>query len=255
MKIDTLKEKLLVLKNTYSIVALKTGTEVEDMSIDEIKVLKELCNGIVPLNVKIGGPEARQDMRAMLSLKIDMILAPMIESVYALSNFVDTMNELVVDYNYMPTLGINLETITGLNVLDAMLSSEAFQQIQHVTIGRGDLAKSMGLLPDDMNALLLSNQAISKINKMNKTTSNGGAISTHNINKLINHLDSTTYFNTRHLVFLNNAQLKENAVDVVLNLLSFEKSMYEFLASYFPARSHYYNNRIRILNLRTELQS
>ena len=249
MKIDTLKEKLLVLKNTFGLVALKTGTEIEDMGLDEIKVMQSICSNIVPITVKIGGPEARQDIRAMLTLKIDMILAPMVESVYALSNFVDTVHELSPYYNHMPQLGINIETITGVQKIDSILNSPSFQKIEHITIGRGDLAKSMGLLPDDDDALKISNEVIQKINILGKTTSSGGGVSLHNIHKLRASL-SSTYFNTRHIVFSNNTSLNTNAIDILSNILAFEQDIYRFFSEVFPERKEDYQKRIDVLDLR-----
>ena len=60
-----LREWLMTMKSKLGVVRLKGGTEVEDMTFAEIAFMKELSRDIVPVTVKIGGPEARNDMRAM----------------------------------------------------------------------------------------------------------------------------------------------------------------------------------------------
>ena len=63
MMTDRLRKKLWYLRDSYGIVGVKGGTEVEDMSFEELAILRELSKDIVPMMVKIGGPEARNDIR------------------------------------------------------------------------------------------------------------------------------------------------------------------------------------------------
>ena len=69
--IAELRRRLLGLQQNNVVVALKTGTEVEDMDFAEIALMREVSrdNGrnFMPLVVKIGGPEARRDIRDCLS--------------------------------------------------------------------------------------------------------------------------------------------------------------------------------------------
>lgn len=75
-----LRDRLKELRDAGGLTALKTGTEVEDMSFEEIRLLRALSDRIVPLFVKIGGPEARNDMRELARAGVDGLIAPMIES-------------------------------------------------------------------------------------------------------------------------------------------------------------------------------
>lgn len=58
-----LKKDLEYYKNTYGFYGLKGGTETEDMDYEELSFLKALSKDIMPLKVKIGGVEARTDIR------------------------------------------------------------------------------------------------------------------------------------------------------------------------------------------------
>ena len=62
------------------------------------------------LNVKIGGCEARNDIFFCSNLKVDSIVAPMVESSYALKKFIQ-----VVPKEYLGNLFINLESKTAFN--------------------------------------------------------------------------------------------------------------------------------------------
>ena len=53
----------------------KGGTETEDMDYDELKLLSLLGRDLLPV-VKIGGPEARTDIRFCKANGIDGISAP-----------------------------------------------------------------------------------------------------------------------------------------------------------------------------------
>ena len=93
--LSMLRERLLQLKEKSALIAFKTGTEVEDMGFDEIAFLRELSKKILPLHVKIGGAEARNDIRELSSLEVDCLIAPMIESPYALKNYIQTLKDIL----------------------------------------------------------------------------------------------------------------------------------------------------------------
>ena len=89
----------------------------EDFDDEELLYLKSLADHAgLPMTVKIGGPEARRDIRFCLNNNIDKILAPMIESVYALDLFVNTATSLASKPT--PKLAINLESYLAYSSLD-----------------------------------------------------------------------------------------------------------------------------------------
>jgi len=247
--LEKLRANLHTLYQNNHVVALKTGTEVEDMGADEIAYLREISAGIVPLVVKIGGPEARRDMRDCLALDVDVILAPMVESVYALVNFVETAQNLMRETNATANLAINLETSTAVKNLDAMVHTNAFKALSQVTIGRGDLSKSMNLGVDDEEVLTVTRRVLTKLARQKKLTSVGGGLSVHNIGEMCEALPSDR-FNTRHIVFENSQGFARDASRNLSQGLFFEQALYEALGDKFPNRREFYLERNRLLEER-----
>jgi hypothetical protein len=248
--IENLQKKLRLLNQRHGVVALKTGTEVEDMDGAEIAVMRQISAGAgLPLVVKIGGPEARRDMRECLALGVDVLLAPMVESVYALVNFVDTAKAIMRDTSKEARLAINLETQLAVQNLDAMIMSSAFAQLSQVTIGRGDLSKSMNLSVDDEEVLTVTRNAVARLNRQKKTTSVGGGLSVHNISNMLELLPAQR-FNTRHIVFENSPVFSRDAAGNLSEGLYFEQAMYEAFAVMNPARAAFYAERNRQLEER-----
>ncbi len=251
--IANLRGQLLQLRQQNHVVALKTGTEVEDMDFAEIALMREITRQaggqIMPLVVKIGGPEARRDMRDCLSIGVDVILAPMVETVYALVNFVETAETLMRESKQQAKLAINLETATAVSNLDAMIATEAFRRLSQVTIGRGDLSKSMNLSVDDEEVLRTTRNVLTKLNRQNKLTSVGGGLSVHNIVQMADLLPSAR-FNTRHVALNNSREFARDAARNLTQALYFEQSLYEALAVMNPDRADFYAERNKHLEER-----
>lgn len=223
------------------------------MDFAEIALMREVSrdNGrnFMPLVVKIGGPEARRDIRDCLATGVDVILAPMVETVYALTNFVETARLLMKETGREARLAINLETGTAVRNLDAMIASSAFAALSQVTIGRGDLSKSMHLSVDDEEVLTATRNVLTKLNRQNKLTSVGGGLSVHNIVHMSEILPSNR-FNTRHIVFENSEAFARDAARNLSEGLYFEQALYEALAQMNPSRAAFYAERNRQLEER-----
>ncbi len=245
-----MQETLRELKN-YGLVALKTGTEVEDMNFQEIEFLRKISLNIVPLHVKVGGPEARNDIRFFLSIDIDCIIAPMIESPYALKNFVTTLNELKEQHNKQCYAGINIETITAYMQLDAILNSPYIQYITQITAARTDLSGSMELDPDHTRVIEICKEIINSVKKKNIQTSVGGAIHPKIIKTLIVELNSD-FINTRHMV-IEVKSLKQDPEKILRKHLNSEILLYQYLSNTDdPIRKKIHTHRYKILQKRLE---
>ncbi len=244
----------MALKQKYGVVAIKTGTEVEDMSFEEIRFIKDLTYGILPLTVKIGGPEARQDIRFLLGLGVHTILAPMIESVYALRNFVQTLLHLYLEMSITnkPALGINLETRVAFSHLSDILHSPYFEQIFHITIGRKDLADSMNMAVNHKKLLKMIHKCVEQCKKQNKSISVGGGLSMDWDIAWSTYMGSG-YLNTRHVMFQNNFTSNKQYQKVLHSILDWEKNLYYLLQIKFPERLTYFQSRLDILEKRQVL--
>jgi len=243
-----LKEKLKFLKENHSLVGIKGGTEVEAMSFEEIYLMKQISRGVVPMTVKIGGPEARNDIEFMLSIEIDKILAPMIESPYGLKNFVDAMRDL--DKNRSAKLAINIETIFAYNNLYYIFETPYFKEIDQVTVGRSDLSGSLGKDPDDYEVLAITKRIVESAKFHNKKTSIGGKINTENCIPVSKNIGSH-YINTRHMVIDCNSKDMQKDIEACL---MWEKEFYKYLQDNFSSRSVFYLKRIQSLEERIKIQ-
>lgn len=248
--IAVLQDNLRQLRERHNVVGLKTGTEIEDMDAHEIALMNEICVGAgLTLSVKIGGPEARRDMRDCLSIGVDAILAPMVETVYALVNFVDTAKMIMSEAGKKARLAMNLETATTVQNLDSMIATNAFAELNQVTIGRGDLSKSMNLTVDDEEVLTVTRHTLARLNRQHKVTSVGGGLSVQNIGQMAEILPAAR-FNTRHVVFENCEVFGRNAAQNLTEGLYFEQALYEAMAQMNPAREAFYRGRNRQLEER-----
>ena len=103
--------------------------------------MRQLTKGVgLDLNVKIGGCEARNDIFFCKEVGTDGIVAPMVESSYALNKFTQ-----IAGYNRDNFLFVNLESKLALKNLKEIMNSKNFNLLKGVIIGRSDLAGSMGL--------------------------------------------------------------------------------------------------------------
>ena len=244
-----LKEKLQVLTENHHVVGIKTGTEVEDMGFEEIEFIKSFAQD-TPLTVKIGGPEARNDIRHCIKAGVNVILAPMVETVYALTNFVRTVESIAEEMNVpLPKLAVNIESKTAVKNLDEMLHSKAVSRLYQATIGRSDLSKSMHLSVDDAEVINSARQAIKKLNKHGLITSVGGGITMENISALSLDMPMNK-INTRHIVFNNNKSFQKNPIKHLFHAMMFEKFMYQSLAMIFPERTGFYQKRENVITVR-----
>ena len=239
-----LKEKLKYLKENHSLVGLKGGTEVEAMSFEEIYLMKQICRGVVPMTVKIGGPEARNDIEFMLSIEVEKILAPMIESPYSLKNFVETMNDL--DKSKKTKLAVNIETIFSYTNLHYIFGSPYFKEVDQVTVGRTDLSGSLDKDVDDFEVLNITKRIVESAKYYGKVTSIGGKVNPENAVSVANNIGSN-YINTRHMVVA--CESKNIAKDVEACLV-WEKEFYQYLQDNFSSRSVFYQKRVNSIDER-----
>ena len=234
----TLREELQWLKDKYSIIGVKGGTEIEAMSFDDIYTMRNVSDGILPMTVKIGGAEARNDIDYMMSIGVDTILAPMIESPYALRNFVRTMNAM--DKDHTCRMAVNIETIFAYNNLTAIFAMGEFEQIYSVTVGRTDLSGSLGMNVDSDRVTEITADIVRKAKQYDKMTSVGGKIMPDNAN-LVKTGTKPNTINTRHIIIDTQA---ENITESVYYALMWERDFYLHLRNLYPLRAEFYNLRM-----------
>lgn len=86
---------------------------------------------------KIGGCEAKSDLFFLERLGVTSVVAPMIESAFAMSKYMDALPG-----NHFRHVGVTIETAGAVERIDQIL--EAGHRLTNVTLGRSDLTASFG---------------------------------------------------------------------------------------------------------------
>lgn len=229
----------------YPIVAIKTGTETEDMGEEEIRTLCKLIEGKVPVYVKIGGPEARNDMRICERLAVNGIAAPMIESEYGLRNFIQSLKNVVNPIYYVGIRkSINLETITAYRNLMEIMDSPFIQELDSITAARSDLSSSMNLKPDDKEVTKVTAKIVKIAKEAGLKTSVGGTITKKNFSRIVEEIQPH-YINSRHvMVEISKIPRNMSGEEVAEAMLLLELEIYDRFKKMFPEKSFLYKNRI-----------
>lgn len=201
-------DTLIDLVENYNLVGIKTSFEDEGASfIDTIK-LKEICNQAkTKLTIKIGGPEAIRDMVDATTIGVKGLVAPMIESPFALKKFIDAAkSNLDTTTLQSVQLGINIETITAISNIQSIFNQKEINDLYNITIGRVDLASSCNKdrnYVDSNEIYSMIFDCFSKAKKIGLKLYVGGAISIESedfLNRLYS-ADLLDKFETRYAIY------------------------------------------------------
>lgn len=212
---DNLKLILNDLKE-MGCTGIKISFEDEGAQLNEMMTMRYLTAVVgLELSIKVGGCEAKRDIKECIHLQSDTIVAPMIESSFALKKYMDSIQSC----KYTGKKSFNLETITGYHQFNDYLP--LLHNFNSITIGRVDFASSMNETRDFTNSDLMYfyvHDAFVKSKQCGLYCNLGGAISIDSkefIEDLIfdNVLD---YFETRYVIF---------KIDKI-NMDDFEKMLY-----------------------------
>ena len=197
---DLLKDILVKLKK-LGCCGIKVSFEDEGALYNEIITMRNLTTAVdLELSIKIGGCEAKRDINDCMDLNCDTIVAPMVESKFALNKFFKSLES----YKYDKKKGFNLETIQSYNNLEEL--SSLFNLVDFVTVGRVDFVGSL----DKDRDFVDSPEMYEMVEKVFKTAREnntmcymGGAVSINSkefIEKLIekNLIDK---FETRYIIY------------------------------------------------------
>ena len=204
-------------REEFGVVSVKAEFEAEGTRIDELLRLVDISRSAgLPLTVKIGGCEAIRDLLESKQIGVRYIVAPMVETSYALSKYAAATKLTFTDEEREDTdFLFNLETITGFDNLYSMVkeASES-NSVNGMVFGRVDFAGSLGLSRDSINTDEITNYVTTAAKAAKNAELDfvmGGAISSdslHVIRKVAEvHL---TRFETRKVVFGGDATTIKN---------------------------------------------
>lgn len=222
-------EILLCLKNEYGAVAVKAEFEAEGTRIDELLRLVEIGRKAnLKIALKIGGCEAIRDLMESKQIGVDYIIAPMVETPYALSKYIEAKNKVFTQEEQEDTEFLfNIETITGFNNISACADMASSQNnLNGIVFGRVDFSGSLGLARETINTDLISDYCI-KVSKICHSGGLdfvvGGAVSMDSLVALEKISNSyLSRFETRKVVFGNEALGLINIKNGLLQAVHFE---------------------------------
>ena len=220
-------EVLTDLRENHHVVGVKAEFEAEGTRLEEALRLKEVVTKAnLDLTIKIGGCEAIKDMYDARTIGVKAIIAPMIETPYAMQKYINATKfvfpeEERKDMNFL----VHIETITGFNNLKEIISSPYFNDLSGIVLGRVDMTGSMGLSREDINSEVIFNVASpmsSAVKAAGKDFVIGGGVSSYSID-FFKRLPYISRFETRKIIFdANKAINDKNAGAGILKAVGFE---------------------------------
>ena len=238
------------LKNLTSlgVVGIKQSFEDEGALPQDILTMRRITEQIgLNLSIKIGGCEAKTDIQFCKSINADKIVAPMVETSFALTKFIESIINI-------PKLNfyINIESKTAYENLDNILSSPSSKLLSGIVIGRSDLTKSYGFGKDYVDSPQMQDivyKALVKCKEYNITTLMGGNISSKS-SKFIKKLYKEKllkYIETRNVIIKLNNKNINNIASIIKSSLIFESKWLQYKANYYNKIGKEYADRSNLI--------
>lgn len=251
--LDILKE----LKSEYQALAIKSEFEAEGSRTDELVKLNEIVfRADMDIYIKVGGCEAVRDMEQCRMLGAKGIMAPMIETPFAMRKFLGAIDRVFTREEQKEMYYIfNAETITGYNNLDDILEVDEIEKIHSIAVGRVDFTASLGFGREYINGpeiMKYTRDMLEKARNKGIMAGMGGGISPEAI-KIIRLLgDVLEKFETRKVVFKYSDDLDikkglELAMEFEVLYLKNKAELYEKMANDDIERIRMMEKRLEII--------
>lgn len=255
-KTETLMlERLKKLRDDFGIIAVKAEFEAEGSRTDELVMLNEVIfRADMKLYIKIGGCEAVRDLDQCRLLGASGIMAPMIESPFAMKKFSNAAKKVYgEDVDNIEWI-INTETVTCVEHLDEILE-EGKGFLSTVSVGRVDLSSSMGLTREKINSdevFEVTKHIAEKSKEYGYKVNFGGGISFDAIDFICRMFPLNDRFETRKIVFRSSDD-KDFIKNEILTAMEFETLYLKNKCEYYDRMSKEDQARLKMMAERLEI--
>jgi hypothetical protein len=247
--VDVLQE----LKEKHGAISVRAEFEQEGTKLEELLRMKEICmSADLGLTLKIGGCESVRDMLEARIVGVDYLVAPMVESAYALRKYLQAVGKLFPEDERRHTeILCNIETVTAMNNFEEMLGVPELPLLGGIVIERVDLCFSLGkdegrINDEEINELV--GDVVKKAKAKNLSCTIGGGVSAHSLpffSRLPSgHLDRCE---TRKICFDYGKGRNDNLGKGILKALAFELLWLRNKLTYYDAITSLDRQRIGII--------
>ncbi|PRY98662.1 HpcH/HpaI aldolase/citrate lyase family protein [Jezberella montanilacus] len=262
---STERKMLSILKDmaeNSEAVAVKAEFEAEGTRTEELLRLLEIARRAdVKIGLKIGGCEAIRDLIEAKQFGVEYIIAPMVETPYALQKYIEAKNKVFTpdergDIGFL----VNIETDSGFQHSAEMAELAASENgIQGLVFGRVDYVGSLAMPRDSVNSpeVLAACRKVAldcKAHGLDFVV--GGGISIDAVDVLKSIKDAhLSRFETRKIIFSGSALDKPALKQGLLNAVHFELLWLLNKREYYSIITNEDDKRIEMLDKRWKLLS
>lgn len=216
-------------RDLYGYISLKAEFEAEGTRIDELLRLVEIANkSALSLTVKIGGCEAIRDLLEARQFGVQFIVAPMVETPYALKKYIAAKNHVYsIDEQKDTQFLFNVETTTAFANLDELVTAaKGSNGVSGLVFGRVDYVGSLEMSRESINDESVERDVLKVASECRRASLDlvvGGGVSPASI-PFLQKIKAThlSRFETRKIVF-DSAAIDDTGIEQgLLNAVQFE---------------------------------